>query len=149
MEVTTSVHIKAPPAVVFAALADIPGWADRIGAITRIDMLSEGPVGVGTRFRETRRMFGREATEEMEVAEFKPSKSFVLSAENHGTRYRSVHRLTPANDGTLLALTFTGTPVTLTARLMSPFANLMSSAVRKAIEGDLADLKAAVESGSV
>lgn len=62
-----STTIQAPPERAFAAFADFPHAARSVSGIERIEMLTDGPVGAGTRFRETRIMFGREATEEMKV----------------------------------------------------------------------------------
>lgn len=146
MDVKTSAVIAAPPAAVFARVADIPRWADHIGAITRIEMLSEGPIGVGTRFRETRTMHGRAASEVMEVARFEAPRLLVLTAESCGTRYRVEHLFEPAPEGTRLTVTFAGEPVTFISRLMAGLAWLMIGSVRKALAGDLADLKAAIES---
>lgn len=145
MELKTSNVIAAPPAVVFAHVADIPRWADHIGAITKIEMLSEGPVSIGTRFRETRLMYGLAASEVMEVARLEPPRRLVLTSESSGTRYRVEHLLEPIPDGTRVTIHFAGEPVTLTARLMSSLASVMIGSVRKALAGDLADLKAAIE----
>ena len=67
--ITASLRIEAPVSTVFALATDLDGWAGRIKAITRIEKLTPGPVRVGTRFKETRKMFGKEATETMEQLE--------------------------------------------------------------------------------
>ena len=72
-------RIAAPPDVVFATMADIARWPEFIGGIERVELLTDGPVRVGTRFRETRTMFGRSASEEMTVAELAPPHRFVLT----------------------------------------------------------------------
>ena len=76
--------------------------------IERVEILTPGPVAVGTRFRETRIMFGRRATEEMTVAELDPPRRLVLTAYNHGTAYRAEHLFAPEGDGTGLTLIFAG-----------------------------------------
>ena len=147
MQTRIEVLIDAPPARVFAHVADIPRWPERISAITRLEMLTDGPVRVGTRFRETRLMFGREAVEEMTVAELTPPERLVLTASNHGTDYRMTHLITPEGAGSRLLLVLEGKVRTLAARLLLPLGWLMVGHVRRAIAADFADLKRSIESG--
>jgi hypothetical protein len=135
----------APREIVFAVAIDIPRWPEVISSIDRIELLTPGPIAVGSRFRETRRMFGREATEEMTVSELAPPQRFVLTAENHGTRYRAEHVLAPADTATRLTLVFSGEPVSFSARLLSPLGWLMSGHLKKQLEADLDDLQRAAE----
>jgi len=88
VRITVEAIIHAPPDVTFALVAGIPGWPRVISGIQSVDMLTPGPVAVGTRFRETRVIFGRQATEEMTVAEIEAPRRLILTAFNHGTAYR-------------------------------------------------------------
>ena len=49
---TLTQHIDAPVEMVFHLATDLDGWAGRIKGITKIERLTAGPVGVGTRFRD-------------------------------------------------------------------------------------------------
>lgn len=142
-----SVLVDAPPERVFELATDFAGAPGRIRGISRVEMLTDGPVGVGTRFRETRTMFGREASETMDVAEFDPPRSYALVCESHGARYRSVFRFVPEGGGTRVEMAFQVKPMSLAARLMSLMAPMMVKMVRKEMERDLADLKRAAEAG--
>jgi hypothetical protein len=137
--------IRAPREIVFAVASDIPRWPEVISSIDRIELLTPGPIAAGSRFRETRRMFGREAAEEMTVSELTPPELFVLTAENHGTRYRAEHIFAPAHDATHVTLVFSGAPVTFLARLLSPLGRVMLGHLEKQLEADLDDLKHAAE----
>ena len=64
-----STVISASPERVFALFTDLAHAPDNIRAIKKLELLTPGPMCMGTRFRETRVMFGKEATEEMEVIE--------------------------------------------------------------------------------
>src|SRR5688500_12459284 len=101
-------HIDAPPDVVFARASDFRRAPETISAIVKMDILTSGPVGAGTRFRETRVLFGREATEEMTVTVFEPPKRYTLDAESHGSRYHTELSFTPDGQGTRLTMTFQG-----------------------------------------
>src|SRR5690606_37390928 len=85
-KIEVSRSVNAPPATVFEMLTDLEGAPRRIPAIQKIEMLTPGPVGVGTRFRETRVMFGREASETMEFVAFEPGRSYTVTAFSCGTR---------------------------------------------------------------
>jgi len=142
-------RIEAPPDEVFRIASDIPNAADHVSQITKIEMLTDGPVGVGTRFRETRVMMGKEATETMEVVEFEPPSHYVLTAHSCGNDYRTTLRFEPLDDGraTNVVFDFDAKPTTLIAKVLAPvMAPLMKGMMKKCIEGDLDDLQAAAES---
>ncbi len=146
-KVTVERTIAAPPERVFAVSSDIPRWAEVVPAIQRIEMLTDGPVGVGTRFRETRLMFGREETETMEVLEFEAPRRYVLGAESHGSRYRTEFRFEPAGEGTRLVFDFTGVPLTVAAKVMGFLMKPMLKKMGELCAADLEALKAHVEGG--
>lgn len=146
--ISVKCRIDAPPERVFSkatALGEAPRF---IRAIKSLEVLTPGPVGKGTRFRETRTMFGRDATEEMEVTEFEPPRRFVLGARNHGCRYRSEMLFRPAGSGTEVEMSFTGEPLTFAAKVMSVVLRPMMKSMAKICAKDLEDLKAAVERGN-
>lgn len=137
--------IPAPVEDVFRRSTDFAGAPATMRGIQAVELLTPGPVGLGTRFRETRVMLGKQATEEMEVTAFDPPRSYVLGAENHGMRYRTELAMEPQRGGTRLTLRFEAVPTTLVARvlslLMRPLARMAMGEMRK----DLADLRASFE----
>ena len=90
-------------------------------------------------------MFGRNATEEMTVAELDPPYRLVLTAFNHGTAYRAEHVLEAEGTGTRLTLIFEGRPVSLAARLFAPLGWMFMGTVKRQLTSDLADLKREAE----
>lgn len=142
--VTIEKVIQAPRERVFAVAADFANAASTIRAILRVEMLSKGPVGKGTRFRETRKVFGREATEEMTVVEFVPPERYVLGAESHGCRYRSTLTFAPAAGGTRVTMSFAAEPLTLVAKVLGFLMRPMFKSMAKECAKDLDDLEAAV-----
>ena len=140
--------IAAPPETVFARSTDLARWPETCEAITKVEILTDGPVGVGTRFRETRKMWGKEATEEMEITAFEPPNRYVLGAESHGCKYRTELRFDAQGDGTLVTFDFQGEPQTLTAKVMGFVMKPMMKSMIKMCAKDLADMKAAIESES-
>ncbi|MEN1678473.1 MAG: SRPBCC family protein [Planctomycetota bacterium] len=141
-DIAVQTQIAAPPERVFELVADVPGAAERISGITQVELLTEGAVGLGTRWRETR---GRMGTEELEVTRFEPPESFGTACESCGCRFDSVFRLEPIGDGTKVTLTVATEAMTLFAKLMLPVSKLMAGSMKRALAGDLADLKRAAE----
>jgi hypothetical protein len=119
INVTVKKHARAPVARVFAIATDFRNAPDHIRGITKMEVLTGGPVGKGTRFRETRRMFGREATAEMEVVEFDPPRSYTLVCEESGCRYRTVLTFSEKDGGTEIEFRFQAEPLTFFSKLMS------------------------------
>lgn len=141
-------RIEAPAEEVWRAMTDLEGIPRMLSGVDRVEVLSEGPFGVGTRWRETRRMLGKQATEEMYVTASKPPLTYVVEADSHGTHYVSEFVLqADGPEATVAQMTFSATPppggaAGLLARI---FGGLGARAVSKAIARDLADVAAAVE----
>jgi len=145
-KLTIRKSINASPEATFEAFANVNKFAEVTSAITAVEVLTEGPIGVGTRFRETRTMFGKDATEEMEFTAYEPNQAYTIEARSHGSHYISEFRFRPSDGGTEVQFTFDAKPLSLFAKVMSPLAKLMTNSVRKAIETDLEDVKNHLES---
>ncbi len=147
---TYSTRIDAPADRVFAVAADIPNAAGRISGITKVELETDGPVGTGTRFRETRVMFGKEHTETLEITEFDPPRSYSVGCDSCGVLWDSRFTFTPEAGGTRVGVVMKSTPRTLMAKLMGALtAPMMRKTMDKCINGDLADLKRACEAAAV
>ena len=82
--------VSAPPERVWAIVTDLERSPTVIEGIDRVERLDGGAgFGVGTRWRETRTIFGKEATEVMEIAAVEPGRSYVATANSRGMRYRT------------------------------------------------------------
>lgn len=139
---TFSRRIEAPRAAVFAACSDFPHAPERVTAITKVRMLTDGVVGKGTRFEETRTMFGKEATETMEVSSYEPDRSYTLSCFSCGVEYDSRFDFVEDGSGTRVDLTISTTPKTVVAKVLSPIMGaMMGKMMRKCIEQDLDDIQ--------
>ncbi len=142
-------RIAAPPGRVWEALTDIEGSPRVISGIERVEMLSDGAFGVGTRWRETRRMLGKDATEEMWVTACEAPARYVVEAESHGAHYTSEFVLTPeSGEATTVRLSF-GSEVQKAgvAKVMGKLlGGIGSKAVAKALAKDLSDVAGALES---
>ena len=133
--------IDAPTDKVFAIFADLPNAHHNIESILNIEFLSEQQTGPGTRWRETRKMFGREATEEMWISDWRPGRGYTVSCESCGCAYETDLSFTPSGGGTEVVIRMSITPRTFMARLMSPIGKLFVGMFRKCMMKDIDDLR--------
>lgn len=144
----SQLEIAAPPERVFAAMTDVDGMGNWMQNFVRVERLTPGEVAVGSQFRETRRMFGREATEHFEVTALEPGRRFGLRVDGaKGSsgkgEYRFDYHFEP---------TATGTRITTQAEIDMPggffvrmIGRIFLGTFRKACDKDLLALKSWVE----
>ncbi|MBX3390977.1 MAG: SRPBCC family protein [Phycisphaeraceae bacterium] len=138
-------QVNAPPERVFAFLADMNNWERAISAIKEIEVLTPGPVGKGTRFKETRVMFGKEATETMEITAWDPPRSHAIEADSCGARFISTISIEPTGAGSTIRMHTRTVAQTFFAKLFAPLGYLMMGMMKKAMQKDLDDLAKAIE----
>lgn len=142
-------EIRAPVARVYQAITDLEAAREWMPNLVRIEKLTEGPFGAGTRWREVRTMFGREARELFEVVCVEPDRLVELYVD--GTKgsskrgwYRFRWELAPRGEGTELTLRgeIGGLP-----RIVEWLARLLMAPFQKALRNDVLALKRHVEQG--
>lgn len=142
-------HIHASPDKVWTVISDIPGSAATLSSIDAVQMLSDGPYGEGTRWKETRTMMGRAETVEMWVDQADPPRSTTVKALQGGADYTTRFNLAERDGGTDLTLTFGAdvvNPTVLSKMAMVLFGKLGMSITRKALAKDLVEIAAKAES---
>jgi len=132
---------SAAPERVWPLASDFANAAGRIRAITKVEMLTPGPVGSGSRFREWR---GRQAVD-MEVAAWSPPRSYSLRGYAMGTEFTSEIQCVPDGAGTRLEMVIHVRPRTFGAKLLSPLISLMSKVMVKSCAKDLGDIARVAE----
>ncbi|MFD0265619.1 SRPBCC family protein [Streptomyces sp. NPDC127106] len=142
-------EMAAPVERVWRALTDLESMPDVVSGVDAVEVLTPGPFRVGTRWRETRRMFGKRATEEMYVTVCDAPERYVAEADNAGMHYVSEFRLTERSPSrTAVTMTFSAAPAArgkqpgVVMRLLN---RLGTKAVAKAVMKDLSDVAASVE----
>lgn len=139
-------HVNAPPETVFDVATDLQNAAQHVRGIENIELLTPGPVGLGTKWKETRKMMGMESTETLEVTAFDKPRSYTVSCDSCGCHFDSVFTFIPADGGTDVTLDVKTKPLTLAAKIMSPIGDLMmKGTMRKYLEEDLDDVKRVAE----
>lgn len=139
-------RIEAPVETVFEVATDLPRAAQHIRGIERIELLTDLPIGVGTRWRETRRVMGRQDTQTMEITAFDPPKSYTIGCDSMGSHFETTFRFAEQPGGTDVTLDVSCEARSLGAMMMAPLGNLMMGTVmRKCMADDLDDLKTVAE----
>lgn len=134
--------IRAPAEVVFQTVADSRRFAEAIAGVTRIEFLSVVTSGVGTRFRQSRRVNGKESAMEFEVTEYVENQRVRISTATEGTKWDSIFKVVRNNTSTTLTMRMEARTRQLLRRLLMPLVFLL---VRKAVEKDIDAVKAFCE----
>jgi len=99
-----SERIERPPADVFRLLTDPGRVLTWLPEVLRLEPLTEGPPAVGTRFRESRRVMGREAQAELEIAAYEPPTRYAVRNVTSGVETTYTYALRPDASGTAIRL---------------------------------------------
>ena len=147
MKFTIEETVKAPRAEVFAAATATEQMQHWMPNLVRVEKITEGPAGVGTRWREKRKMLGKEATEEFEVTAWEPPHRFALSVDgSKGSsgrgEYRFDYRLEEVEGGTRI---LSDAQIEMPGFFGRMMGRLFTGVIRKACRKDLVALKEHLE----
>lgn len=73
--------IKIPKQKAYTGLLDLDSAKQWMQGLVGIARLDEGPIHVGSQWKETRKMYGKEATEHFEVVELNEPDKIVLRCD--------------------------------------------------------------------
>jgi uncharacterized protein YndB with AHSA1/START domain len=137
---TNTITINRPPAEVFAFLADLENLPRWNYALSETRKISAGPVGVGSRYLQTRTLPTR-SEETLEVTAYEPDRLLAISGPLGPFESQVSYVLTATEGGTSLSNTMDLRP-TGAARLIAPLAG---SRVKSAVSSNLGALKELLE----
>jgi carbon monoxide dehydrogenase subunit G len=148
MEFRLTETIKAPLDRVFSLTNDIDRAMEWLPEGVRIEKLTEGPMRVGSRYRETRRIMGRADTEIYEITVYDPPKRSEVRADGtQGTAGRGLFRfridfMPEGANATRVILTGSATRLGCAGLLLYP---VVRGIMRRHTVADVAGLKAWIE----
>ena len=119
--VEVKVTIEGSKEAIWAAASDIENAATTVKGIDKIEILEQPASAdslVGLKWRETRTMFGKDATEVMWITESVPNEFYKTRAESHGSIYTGTVAIKPLDGGSCSLST------TLDAKPQSFFAKM-------------------------
>ena len=142
-EIRMSITINAPIARVWKIAADIQRQPEWMHEMKRVEMITPGPIRVGSRGRATVRIFGISTTDDVVITRLEPPHAFGIRHEGRFT-----------GEGLLLfsATPEGGTLINWTEYLRPPLFATIGGFVQRPILGaifrsDLRHLKRLVEAG--
>jgi uncharacterized protein YndB with AHSA1/START domain len=132
--------IPAPPADVFAYLADLANLAEWQSGIVSAERIDTGEMRVGSSARVARELMGQRMEVPLTVSEYEPPHRLGITSEVSGVRAAATLDLTPALGGTATDLEFA---MEIRGSLVTAFMEpLIASAATGDIEASLARLHA-------
>lgn len=142
MVITAERVIDASLKDVYEVFTDIENAENRLSDVTKVEIVERPDKGLkGLKWRETRVMFGKEATEEMWVNTAKKNSFYEVMADSQGVVYKTLFEFKKLKQGTKVKIKFEGKPYSLSAKILSVIALFFKGVTRKALERDLDDLK--------
>jgi uncharacterized membrane protein len=147
MVTTVEVTINGSKEDVWNIITDIENSPKTITGIEQVEILEKPGDGfVGLKWRETRTLFGRTATEIMWITDAVENEMYRTRAESHGAIYITNLSISEEDGEIRLTMEFDGSPQTFSARLMGAITGVFfGNATKNALKQDLLDIKAAVE----
>jgi uncharacterized protein YndB with AHSA1/START domain len=136
-----SITINRPVEEVFAFVTDVANFAKWNKQAGQSEQSSEGPVGLGTKYRGSYDFMGRTMQWVSEITEFEPNQKAVQTIRMGPTEMIMGWFLQPVAGGTKFTIRTEG-PTGGLAKLAGP---LMDRTMEKDAEDDLARLKALLE----
>ena len=97
--------IAAAPQTIFDFMIEPANASKVMDNVTNNEWVTDDPVGVGSRFRETRVMNGKEATSEIEITAYEPPHRYSATSTMSGITASYHYTLAPERDGTRIDLT--------------------------------------------
>jgi len=143
MEFRLTETIHAPLERVFSLTNNIDRAMEWLPAGVRIEKLTEGPVRVGSRYRETRMILGRDDTEIYEITVYDPpNRSEVFAEGRHGEFRFRIDFAAAGPDATRVELIASATRLGCAGVILYP---VVRGILRRHTVADLAGLKAWIE----
>jgi uncharacterized protein YndB with AHSA1/START domain len=143
--ITVSNHVAAPVERVFRMFTDVEHGPSHVSGIKAVEMLTPGPVRLGTRWREVRQVAGVRDSAEMEITSFELNRMYTISHHKAGVQIGTTFWFEPDGEGTTVSVEFELDAGGLPPGLLAPLGWAISGKVANVLQHDLADLKQSIE----
>ena len=147
MKLTIDIEIKALKEKVWKVITDIENSVNTISGIEKIEILNKPKdTVVGLKWKETRTIFGKSATETMWITEATENDYYKTRAESNGAIYQTILKLSEKENTTFLTMEFNSEAITIKGKIMAfIFGRMLNKTMKKLIKKDLIDIKTTVE----
>jgi uncharacterized protein YndB with AHSA1/START domain len=135
-----TIHLNRPVEQVFAFLMDSSKLSTWQSNLIKLEQFTEGPLRIGSRFREFRRINGKESEIHGEITALELNKRFETKTTTKPHVMVS-YLLNPEQSGTRLMYKFT----LMTSGLMRLLEPMIASSIKKDTEADFETLRRILE----
>ena len=144
--ITVSDRIAGPVEEVFAQFTNIEhGAAEHVSGIKKIEMLTPGPVRLGTRWRETRDVMGVADSAEMEITSFERNRTYTIRHHKASLQVATTFWFEPIDGATEVTVEFELEGGGVPLGLLAPLGWAIAGKVARVLSHDLADFKRTIE----
>lgn len=143
--VTVTSRIAAPIDEVFELFTDVQHAPAHVSGIEKIEMLTPGRLRLGTRWRETRHVLGRDDSAEMEVTSYERNRTYTITHHKSGVRIDTLFWFEPDGDNTKVTVEFELDTAWMPPAVLTPLGRAVANRVREVLDHDLADLRSSIE----
>ncbi len=102
---SVSIDINASPEAVFAYVADLSKHGEWAGNPLQVEVVSAGPIAVGSRYRSSAEFNGVHIHAEFQVTEYQPPSRFGFAGEDSTGKFEHLFTFQAHNGGTRLKRT--------------------------------------------
>ena len=148
MKIYKETLIDASVDKTYSLFCDFENSPKYIKDIDHVELLTEGPLRVGSVYRETRKSFGKTSSEEMEIVDLQENKFCKLVTENQGARFETYITFSEDANKTKVEIEVKCKPISLRARLSTPMALFSKANIKRYMSNDLQELKKVLEEDS-
>lgn len=146
-EFETNVRIRAPLAVVFAALSNPDEYVKCLSKVRRVEWLDGTAPALNASYREWRELpDGKEAVQDFRFTAFEPGKSYTIVSTSAGIRFTFAASFEANGDETEVTVRASARGATVAGKLLLPLVWLFAgSFAKKSLTEDLAGMKECLE----
>jgi uncharacterized protein YndB with AHSA1/START domain len=137
-----TIEVSQPPEAVFPWLLEedkVPRWT---GYLESYEQLTGGPVGQGSRMRETIELSGSRVTFELEVVQYDPPRAAESRFSTNGVEVVNLYALEPTAGGTRVTQSLDAKPASFGARMLIP---IVQPRLERKLTEDLERLRALLD----
>lgn len=148
MKLSAFVEIEKPITDVWKTTIDFKNCFSYIESIVKIEIIDEPKdTLIGFKWKETRVMLGKEATETMWITDYVENEYYQTRAESHGSVYTSRLSLENVGGNTKLMMSFSAEAQTIVVKVFSfCMGLLLKGSMKKVLTRDLNNIKTHLES---
>ena len=139
-----SIEVVQPLEAVFPWLLEedkVPRWMSHVEEYRQ---LGDGPLGVGSRLRQTIELSDSRVSFELEVLRYEPPREAEARFATNGVEVVNVYTCEPAGAGTRVTQAMDAKPTSLSARVLIP---VVRPRLERKLTEDLERLRAVLEAG--